>query len=239
MDRTPKQIAIELTDVSIDAGPTAILRHVGAQLYRGELIALVGRNGTGKSTLINTIAGIHKTYDGNVTLIGNTNPSAKERAALMAYVSTGRVRVQSMLVKELVALGRYPYTSWKGHLNSADRAAVDEALKATGIADKASRSIDSLSDGEAQRAMVARAIAQNTPIMLLDEPTSFLDIPGRAALCRLLKNLAGEGRCVVFTTHELNLAAEFADRLAFIDNYNLTVDTPQALMPRINQRFGL
>jgi iron complex transport system ATP-binding protein len=131
----------------------------------------------------------------------------------VGLVTTERIRVTNLKVWDLVALGRTPYTDWIGSLTERDRAAVDDALALVGMGGFGSRQLDTLSDGEAQRAMIARVVAQDTPVILLDEPTAFLDYVARREVCELLAHLAHDkGKTVVFSSHELSLVSEFADR---------------------------
>lgn len=231
--------AVELRNVGLTAGHKILLRDVSASFGTGELVALIGRNGAGKSTLLRSIAGIHGGYTGTISIMGNPNPDAAQRARSMAYVATGRIRLQAMRVSELVALGRAPLTGWAGRLCDADRRAIAEAMDLTGVTSMASRAIDTLSDGEAQRVMIARAIAQDTPVIMLDEPTSYLDIPARVELCRLLRTLADNGRCVIFTTHELDLASTYASTIALLHDRTLLTGSPASIAPAISCAFSL
>lgn len=185
-------------------------------LAEGELVCLLGPNGSGKSTLMRTIAGVQKPICGHVTLDGKRleKLSAKEVARHLSIVLTDRVMTGNLSVYALVTLGRYPYTSWMGNLSPDDEAIVRDAIEATGTRRFAHRHISDLSDGERQKVMVARALAQDTPIILLDEPTAHLDLPNRIEVVRLLKKLAREQRkSIVMSTHELDLALQAADRI--------------------------
>ena len=194
------------------------MRDCTADFAAGQLTALIGRNGSGKTTLLRALAGLTGDYSGRI-LIGE-NPLGKGHAGRgrsVAFVGTARVRVAEMRVGELVALGRSPYTGLGGRLSADDRLIVERSLRLTGMEPLARRRLDSLSDGEAQRAMIARALAQATPVILLDEPTSFLDIPGRRRLAELLSSLAhDQGKCILFSTHELSLAAAYADNAVLL-----------------------
>ncbi len=140
----------------------------------------------------------------------------------MAFVSTERTRIGAMSCFDIVAMGRAPHTNWIGRLCDADIAAVESALEAVGMSSFAGRRVASMSDGECQRVMIARALAQDTPLILMDEPTSFLDLPNRYELCTLLAELAhSHGKCIVFSTHELDIAVNLADDIALIDTPHL------------------
>ena len=210
---------IRLDNISLSYGSRTILRDVSLHLGKGELCALVGRNGAGKSTLLRALTSNNNTLvDG--TPLGKLSP--ERMAQMVAIVTTERIRIENLLVEDLVAMGRAPYTNWVGHLQDVDRQVVSEAIEMVGLADFAKRETSSLSDGELQRAMIARAIAQQTPIILLDEPTAFLDIPTRFEVCRLLADLAHkEGKCILFSTHDLDSAMPVCDSMAIIDGGTL------------------
>lgn len=185
-------------------------------LAEGELVCLLGPNGSGKSTLMRTIAGVQKPICGHVTLDGKRleKLSAKEVAKYLSIVLTDRVTTGNLSVYALVTLGRYPYTGWMGNLSPDDEAIVREAIETTGTRRFAHRHISDLSDGERQKVMIARALAQDTPVILLDEPTAHLDLPNRIEVVRLLKKLArGQRKSIVMSTHELDLALQAADRI--------------------------
>ena len=210
---------IRLDNISLSYGSRAILRDVSLHLGKGELCALVGRNGAGKSTLLRALTSNNSTLiDG--TPLGKLSP--EKMAQSVAIVTTERIRIENLLVEDLVAMGRAPYTNWVGHLQDIDRQIVREAIEMVGLAEFAKRETSSLSDGELQRAMIARAIAQQTPVILLDEPTAFLDIPTRFEVCRLLADLAHkEGKCILFSTHDLDSAMPVCDSVAIIDGGTL------------------
>jgi iron complex transport system ATP-binding protein len=148
----------------------------------------------------------------------------------VAIVTTERIRIENLLVEDLVAMGRAPYTNWMGHLQDVDREIVNQAIEAVGMGNFIGRDTSSLSDGELQRVMIARAIAQQTPIILLDEPTAFLDIPTRFEVCRLLADLAHkEGKCILFSTHDVDAALPVCDSFAIIEEERLRkLPTPDA-----------
>ncbi len=210
---------IRLENISLSYGLRTILRDVSLHLGKGELCALVGRNGAGKSTLLRALTA------NSETLIGGTplrSLSPEKLAQTVAIVTTERLRIENLSVEDLVAMGRAPYTNWVGHLQEIDRQIVGEAIEKVGLADFAGRDSSTLSDGELQRAMIARAIAQQTPVILLDEPTAFLDIPTRFEVCRLLADLAHkEGKTILFSTHDLDSALPVCDSFAIIESEEL------------------
>lgn len=215
-----KEVMIELRDFSIGYGQRRLLEDVRVTIPSRNLTALIGRNGTGKSTLLRAVAGLNRNYSGHIEIDGKDIRSVApdEMARMMALVTTERVRVAGLKCEDVVAIGRAPYTNWMGRLQEQDREIVAESLKAVGMEAYARRTMDRMSDGECQRVMIARALAQDTPVMLLDEPTSFLDLPNRYELCTLLSKLAHEqGKCILFSTHELDTALTLSDSIALID----------------------
>ncbi len=210
---------IRLENISLVYGSRTILRDVSLHLAMGELCALIGRNGAGKSTLLRALTSNEKAII-NGTPLAQLSP--EKMAQMVAIVTTERIRIENLLVEDLVAMGRAPYTNWVGHLQDIDREIVRDAINAVGMSDLAKRDTSSLSDGELQRAMIARAIAQQTPIILLDEPTAFLDIPTRFEVCRLLADLAHkQGKCILFSTHDVDSALPVCDTFAIIENATL------------------
>ena len=211
---------IQLHDFSIGYGERTLLHEVEAAIPKGSLTALIGRNGTGKSTLLRAIAGLNRRYTGEILLDGRdiSDMRADEMARTLAFVTTERTRIANLKCEDVVAVGRAPYTNWIGRMQDADREIVAWSLASVGMSDYARRTMDKMSDGECQRIMIARALAQSTPVILLDEPTSFLDLPNRYELCSLLARLAhDEGKCIFFSTHELDIALSLADSIALID----------------------
>lgn len=194
----------------------SVLTAIDVTLQPGELTCLIGPNGAGKSTLMRTLAGMQPPLAGTVTL-GATNLHnipARQLARQLAVVLTERVDVGNLSSYALVALGRHPYTDWRGTLAAADEAVIREALIAVGAAGLATRPINELSDGERQKVMIARALAQEPKVLLLDEPTAFLDLPRRVEVMQLLHKLARERQCaILLSTHDLELALRLADRL--------------------------
>ena len=180
----------------------------------GQLICLLGPNGSGKSTLLRTLAGLQPALAGSVIIEGQTKLSPAELAKKISLVLTDRVTGNQLDVYSLVALGRYPWSNWLGGLEVSDSAAIRRAIESTGIADLLDRKLYTLSDGENQKVMLARALAQDTPLLMLDEPTAHLDLPSRIRLMRLLHRLARElNKGILLSTHELDLALQVADEV--------------------------
>ncbi|MFN8351499.1 MAG: ABC transporter ATP-binding protein [Flavobacteriales bacterium] len=188
-------------------------------LPEGQLVALLGVNGIGKSTLLRTLAGLQRPLQGRA-LINDADLhrlSAAERARTVSVVLTERTAPPLMDVRSLVALGRQPWTDRFGALTASDRAHVEQALEQAGVQHLAGRALDACSDGERQKAFIARAIAQDTPLLLLDEPTAYLDLPNRSAIVRLLRSIARESRrLVLFSTHDIQLAVDLCDALLLL-----------------------
>lgn len=187
---------------------------------RGDFVCLIGANGAGKSTLIRTLCGMQPAVAGDVLLDGRplAAQSARERARLLAVVLTDRVDTMLMTGYELACLGRYPHIGWGGRLRDADHAIVHGALLQAGAMPLADRLVSRMSDGERQRIMIARALAQQPQLLVLDEATAFLDLPRRIELMQLLQDLAHQQQLsIVLSTHDLELALRYADALWLID----------------------
>lgn len=199
----------------------------------GDLIALVGRNGAGKSTLLRSLAGLVPPLSGDIEIDGHNikSYSPAEIAELISFVSTEPVAVNHLSVFDVVALGRSPYTNWIGSLSESDREIVAESLDMVGMEHFAEKTIDRLSDGERQRVMIARALAQDTPIILLDEPTAFLDLPNRYEIALLLGSLARKfSKTVIFSTHDLSIGIRLCDAMWVVGPDAVHSGSPEDLM---------
>ena len=235
---------IELENISLGYGDRILLDSVSATFGAGTLTALVGRNGAGKSTLLRAIAALGRIASGKVRLCGDETEklSPVQAARRISFVTTDKVRIPNLACEDVVALGRAPYTNWIGRMQEIDREIVADALAMVGMSDFAHKTMDAMSDGECQRVMIARALAQQTPVILLDEPTAFLDLPTRYEVCRLLRRLAhDEGKTILFSTHDLDTAFAECDAIALIDTPRL-VHMPVDEMRRsgrIERLFGI
>lgn len=215
---------IELHNITLGYGSRTLIEGVETRFERGSMIALLGRNGTGKSTLLRAIARLQEVMKGVIMVEGKplAELSQAELARLVSFVTTERIDVEALTAYDLVAIGRSPYTGWMGRLTDKDHEAIKRAMVIAGVQHMAERRVSTMSDGECQRVMIARALAQDTPIILLDEPTAFLDLPNRYELCTLLGRLAHEeNKCVIFSTHELDIALSLADSIALVDSPRL------------------
>lgn len=210
---------IRFENLTLGYGSRTLIDSLTGEIRRGHLTALVGRNGTGKSTLLRAIAQLGDIASGEIFIDGKelSRISPSEMASKVALVTTDKVRIVNLRCRDVVALGRAPYTNWIGRMQEQDNEIVEQSLAAVGMSDYADKTMDRMSDGECQRIMIARALAQQTPIILLDEPTAFLDMPNRYELCTLLRGLAHrENKSILFSTHELDIALELCDSIALI-----------------------
>ena len=235
---------ITLNNITIGYGRKILLGNICATAGKGELTALVGRNGSGKSTLIRVLAGLEKPLSGTVSIGGADieGLSKKEIARCVSFTGTGRVRIPDLKCRDLTALGRAPWTGWTGILSEHDRDISERALDIVGMQDYADRCMDEMSDGEYQKIMIARALAQDTPVMLFDEPTAFLDVPGRHQIAGILERLASEeGKCIIFSTHDIGIALEKADKVWLLDGdriVSMKASAPETA-GRISSAFGI
>ena len=228
--------------VGYDGKP--VLRDIELGIERGEIVTLIGPNGAGKSTLLKSIARQLKALAGTVEIDGRAlgGLSGNELARRMAVVLTERVRPELMTCREVVAMGRYPYTGRLGILSPADEAQVDAAMDAVRVSDLAGRSFAAISDGQRQRILLARAICQQPEIIVLDEPTSFLDIRHKLELLGVLRGMARQGITVVMSLHEIDLAQKISDRIACVEGETIArFGTPEEVFAAANIRalYGL
>lgn len=242
MKHPEKILSLELLEIGYHSG-TAILPPLNAEAATGELIAVIGRNGIGKSTLLRTMAGIQQPGGGVVTCKGRDirEYSPNDLAKIAGLISTEPVRISSMRVYDLVSMGRYPHTSLLGSMTSDDHSAIGSALDQASIRYCSGKFVSELSDGERQKAGIARLLAQDTEIMLMDEPTAFLDIRSKFEVFNLMYRLCHNNRkTIVYTTHDLNMALRYSDRIWLLLDNGLVQGSPEDLMINgdFEQLFG-
>ena len=234
---TAKQLSIGYQH---NAKETIVASGLDCSLCGGEFVCLLGPNGAGKSTLIRTLAGMQKPLAGEIRLSGKTmsDIAPRERARAVSVVLTEVMSSGVMDAYSLVSLGRHPYSGWFGGLTGQDRERIDWSIDAVGARPLANRHVSELSDGERQKISIARALAQEAKLMLLDEPTAFLDLPRREELLSILRDLAHrENLALLLSTHDLDLALRFADRLWLMTpKGNLLQGAPEALA--LNGQFA-
>ena len=203
-------------------GATAVVQsNLNLQLRAGELVCLIGPNGSGKSTLLRTLSGLQKQLSGKIKIDGSEISKLKQRekALLISLVLTDRIDIENATVYSVVSLGRHPHNDWWGSISAEDDLTILEAIEMVHLGHKIHHPINELSDGERQRVMIAKALAQDTPIIMLDEPTAHLDLPNRVEIMLLLHRLAHKtAKAILLSTHELDLALQAADQIWLISS---------------------
>lgn len=220
---------------SADKPGNVVFQGIELRARKGENIALIGRNGIGKSTLLRTIGRLQRPLKGSVLVKGKdiNHYTKQEFARLVGFVSTEIVKVSNFSLFDLVALGRFPYTGWMGKLGKDDYNIINESIYQAGIEDLKYKSINEVSDGERQRAMIARVLAQDTEIIILDEPTAFLDLPSKYEIIRLLNELTvNRGKTIVFSSHDLSITLQEADKIWLMDFNKIAEGAPEDLILR-------
>ena len=227
------KIILQATQISIGYSDkkrnTIISSGIDLSLEKGKLIALIGANGIGKSTLLRTITGIQKTISGSVLLNGKNihEIDTLTLAQNLSVVLTEKLPPSNLTVFELIALGRQPYTNWIGKLTADDIVKVNEAMELTQISHLATKKYYEISDGQLQKVLVARALAQDTPLIILDEPTTHLDLLHKVGLFKLLKMLTHEtGKCILFSTHDIDMAIQLSDEMIIMTPETVLQDQP-------------
>ncbi len=215
------------------SGYKYVAEQINATVYGGELTCLLGANGVGKSTLLRTMTANQPMIGGDVYYLGRSlsSYSPKMLSSIISIVLTDRVAIKNLSVSDLVGMGRSPYTGFWGKISRADRKIIEEAISMVGITHLTRRMIHTLSDGERQKVMIAKALAQQTPIILLDEPTAFLDFPSKVEMMQLLHRLSRQtGKTIFLSTHDLDLALQIADRIWLMDGKSgMQMGTPEDL----------
>lgn len=212
---------------------STVAQEINFDVHPGELVAVVGTNGIGKSTLLRTLSDLQPKLSGEILL--NNTPlsklSANQLAKQLSIVLTEGIPTKNLSVLEVIALGRQPYTNWIGSLSDRDIAVVKSVLKDTGLNDLKEKKCYQLSDGQFQRVMIARALAQDTALIILDEPTTHLDIYHKAYVLKMLKNIAKTtAKSIVFSTHEIALALQLCDKVLILKKEKSNFGTPKELI---------
>lgn len=237
MSLEKKHSVLEVKDLTIGystKSKTAVISEgINFSISKGELVGLVGTNGIGKSTLLRTLAGMQPSLEGSI-IINDTylnSYTSLQLANELSIVLTEAPASSNLSVLELISFGRQPYTNWVGKLSKTDKEIIQNASKATDTKSLANQKCYELSDGQLQRVMIARALAQDTPLILLDEPTTHLDLYHRAYVLKLLKRLAKEsGKTILFSTHEIDLAIQLSDKMLVMTSEKTHYNSPENLI---------
>lgn len=232
-----KRETIHIENLSIGyiakASVKVVADRIRAGINSGELTCLLGANGVGKSTLLRTLSAFQPKLGGTIQIVGKEIDAYtdKELSTVISVVLTEKCDIRNMTVYELVGLGRSPYTGFWGNLSEEDKSVIDRSISLVKIEHLAQRMIHTLSDGERQKAMIAKALAQDTPVIFLDEPTAFLDFPSKVEMMQLLHQLSRQTDKTIFlSTHDLELALQIADKIWLMDKVNgVTMGTPEDL----------
>lgn len=228
---------LELEDLSVgyrsQGRHSEIMGGICASASGGEMIAVIGANGVGKSTLLRSLIGLQEQLKGRIILKGKdiADYSQAELAVYYSYVSASSSVSNNLTVYELVALGRFPHTNWIGRIKDLDRRIIDTSISNVDLEQYRNRKLSEMSDGERQRAMIARALAQDTQFIVLDEPTAYLDLPNKYELIALLRDIVErEGKTVIYTTHDLHIAIGESDKIWLLGKNKLYEGSPEDLM---------
>ncbi len=212
-----------------------IVKSIDFKISTGELVAVIGTNGSGKSTLLKSLSGQIPMLAGEVKIKNQSleQLSNKNLGAYLSLVLTNEVVSKQLSVKELVALGRHPYTNWLGHLSQEDVVKVNQALSQVDLIPKKDKLCNALSDGQFQKVLIARALAQDTPLILMDEPTTHLDMFHKAQILQLLKSVVKTSqKSILFASHEINLSLQLCDKIILIDRSKIHFGSPQELIDK-------
>ena len=239
MDKNNTHIILKTQDLSIGyvskKSKTIVCSNINIELKRGELIGLIGANGIGKSTLLKTLTNVQNSIDGTIKINDKNilEYHALDLAKVMSLVLTEQIASKNLSVFELVALGRQPYTNWIGNLSEKDTEAVNTSLKQTNLSNLKNKKCFELSDGQLQKVMIARALAQDTDLIILDEPTTHLDMYHKAYILKLLQKLAKEtNKTILFSSHEIDLAIQLCDNLIVMTKNEVVSDEPCNLITK-------
>ena len=222
-------VSISTNNLTIGYDHHVVQRDLKFELHPGEMVCMLGPNGCGKSTLLRTLAGLQPALSGTFTT--STLNSQLSTLPHIALVLTERLSIENTTVHDVVAMGRYPYTSILGGLSHMDEQIIEQSLADVGLSESIHTFFNDHSDGEKQRTLIAKALAQETPIILLDEPTAHLDLPNRIRVLQLLRRVAREqNKTILISTHELDLAIKLSDRIMLMTpQQGIQLDTPTNL----------
>ncbi|MBZ9786311.1 ABC transporter ATP-binding protein [Psychroflexus sp. CAK57W] len=213
----------------------SVAEAINFEIKAGELVALIGINGSGKSTLLKTLSGQIPSLSGDIKINHQllSELPLKDLGAVLSLVLTNEHVSKQLTVMELVALGRHPYTNWLGNLSQEDLEKVNQALSQVDLIQKKDKSCESLSDGQFQKVLIARALAQDTALILMDEPTTHLDMFHKAYVLKLLKSIVKNSqKSILFASHEINLALQLCDKIILIDSHKVTYGSPLELIQK-------
>ncbi len=233
---------LSFKDVILKVDKRELVTLPNLQLNRG-VVALIGRNGTGKSTLLRTIVGLHTHFSGQIELNGEsiTKLSPVKLAKTISFVNTKPLLFGRHTAREVLILGRLPHQNFLATLTKKDNQIVDEIIELLALNELANQLFSTLSDGEKQLVMIGRALVQETPVLLLDEPGAFLDLVNRRSLMELIAKIAAEqNKLVFFSTHQIDYLPEFCDAILLIDKKNIKkIDDPTAFITTVEEAFHL
>ena len=239
MKKNEKHIILKTENLTIGyiskKGKTIVASNINIELKKGELVGLIGANGIGKSTLLRTLTQVQDALSGSIHLNEKNvlDYNDLDMAKMMSLVLTEQIASKNLSVFELVSLGRQPYTNWVGNLSENDIETVNKALNQTNLSDLKNKKCFELSDGQLQKVMIARALAQDTDLIILDEPTTHLDMYHKAYILKLLQNLAKEtNKTILFSSHEIDLAIQLCDKLGVMTEGNVVSDEPCNLISK-------
>lgn len=225
-------IEISLQSLTIGYSNKKIIENINAISHSNKMIGLIGRNGQGKSTLLKTIAGLLTPISGNIDINGQdiNTLSEKEKSKIISVLLTKNTEINHTSVEEFISYGRYPYTNWLGINSIQDQMEINKAIEFCGLEDFKSRIYSELSDGEKQKVNIARAIAQNTPIILLDEPTAHLDLVNKIEVLKLLKSLVEQqNKTIIISTHQIELALQLCNEIWLLNKHSLSINSPEKI----------
>lgn len=228
-------MSVLVNNLSAGYGGIDVVSGISFEVSPGEILTMIGPNGGGKSTVLKAMCGLIKRSGGTVELCGKNIDSLTraERSKILSAMLTERIRPELMTCREVIAAGRYPYTGTFGALTDEDEKIIENAVRTVNAGDFSDRDFNSVSDGQRQRILLARAICQQPKVLILDEPTSYLDIRHKIAFFEILRRLADEGLAVVMSLHELDFAEKISDKVICIQNGTLR-QTDKALFSSEN-----